>query len=257
MKKDFDSIIGSKLYVWAEKVSVYIILSALWILFCIPILTAGASTTALYYAITKRSLKESESPAGDFWHSFKDNLGQGIILHLIYSIYIALCVFNIVFANRGFGGVTLPQWYFPIAIILTLPVIFSYPFVFPCLARFKNSTKITVVNSFALCFVNFPKFLLLWLLLAVTLALLVIFPPLVLIVPALSCRVYSMFTEKAFAAATAVEENRGKEPSDTEEDADAGDNNEDSDDGEDDDSDEDGDDGDVDDEDDDDDEEAL
>ena len=139
MKKDFDSIIGSKLYVWAEKISVYIILSALWILFCIPVLTAGASTTALYYAVTKRSLKESESPARDFWHSFKDNLGQGIILHLIYSIYIALCVFNIVFANRGFGGVTLPQWYFPIAIILTLPVIFSYPFVFPCLARFKNS----------------------------------------------------------------------------------------------------------------------
>ena len=213
MKKDFDSIIGSKLYVWAEKISVYIILSALWILFCVPVLTAGASTTALYYAVTKRSLKESESPARDFWHSFKDNLGQGIILHLIYSIYIALCVFNIVFANRGFGGVTLPQWYFPIAIILTLPVIFSYPFVFPCLARFKNSMKNTVVNSFALCFVNFPKFLALWLLLAVTLALLVIFPPLVLIVPALSCWVYSLFTEKVFAAATAVEENRGKEPS--------------------------------------------
>ena len=51
-------------------------LSILWLLCCIPVITIGASTIALYYVMLKLVKDEETTVTREFFHSFKQNFLQ-------------------------------------------------------------------------------------------------------------------------------------------------------------------------------------
>ena len=216
MKKSFDHIQNSWLYRLSKSIGDVVIISALFLLFCLPIVTIGASVTALYYTVYRKYHKHIDEVSKDFMRSFKDNLKNATIIHIIYLLYSALVGFNIYFALNGFGGVKLPDWYIVVSFIPVLPVIFTLPFVYPLLARFSNGLKGTVTNSYTLCMINFPKFLLIWLIFIVALAISVCFPPAALLTPAGAMYLTQMITERAFEKAIAVEKSREEKADGTE-----------------------------------------
>lgn len=125
-----------------------IVLHFLWILCCLPVVTFGASTTALFYAC----MKEAEDKEGyyfrQFFKSFRQNLKQGSILGiiflileagLIYSIY--LCTVNLEL-NSFFSAIRV------LSIILAVLVFITFEYAFPLLARFENSVLKTMQNGF-------------------------------------------------------------------------------------------------------------
>ena len=140
--------------------------------------------------------------------SLKENLKNGILINLIYMIFSAVALFNIYFAFNGFGGTKLPDWYTVVSFVPLLPIIFTLPFVYPLMARFSNGIKGTITNSYTLCMINFPKFLLIWLIFIVTLAVSVCFPPAALVTPVGAMYLTQMITEKAIEKAIAVEKSR-------------------------------------------------
>ena len=216
MKKSFDHIQNSWLYRLSKSIGDVVIISALFLLFCLPIVTIGASVTALYYTVYRKYHKHIDEVSKDFMRSLKDNLKNATIIHIIYLLYSALVGFNIYFALNGFGGVKLPDWYIVVSFIPVLPVIFTLPFVYPLLARFSNGLKGTVTNSYTLCMINFPKLLLIWLIFIAALAISVCFPPAALLTPAGAMYLTQMITEKAFEKAIAVEKSRGEKADGTE-----------------------------------------
>ena len=64
--------------------SVY--LNILWFICCLPIVTIGASTTALYYVSLKIVKNEEGNLTKAFFHSFKENFRQGTAIWLILSV---------------------------------------------------------------------------------------------------------------------------------------------------------------------------
>ena len=210
-KRSLDHITNSWLYRASKAVGDVVIISALFLLFCLPVVTAGASVTALYYTVYHKYYKKTDNITKDFMHSLKDNLKNGIIVHLIYLIYSAVVGFNIYFAFFGWGDIRLPDWYIPVSLLPLLPVVFTLPFVYALMARFDNGIKGTVKNSFTLCMMNFPKFILIWLIVILALAISIGFPPAALVIPACAAYLCQMITEKAFTAAIDVENSRGEE----------------------------------------------
>ena len=204
MKKSFDHITNSWLYRLCKTIGDIVIISALFLLFCIPVITIGASASALYYTVYRKYVKKIDSVSHDFMHSLKDNLKNGIILNLIYLIFSAAVGFNIYFAFCGMGDIKLPDWYTVVSLLPLIPIIFTFPFVYPLTARFQNSIKATITNSFTLCMMNFPKFLLIWLIIIMALAITIAFPPAVLVTPAAAAYLIQMITEKAFQKAMNV-----------------------------------------------------
>lgn len=210
-KRSLDHITNSWLYRASKAVGDVVIISALFLLFCLPVVTAGASVTALYYTVYHKYYKKTDNITKDFMHSLKDNLKNGIIVHLIYLIYSAVVGFNIYFAFFGWGDIRLPDWYIPVSLLPLLPIVFTLPFVYALMARFDNGIKGTVKNSFTLCMMNFPKFILIWLIVILALAISIGFPPAALVIPAGAAYLCQMITEKAFTAAIDVENSRGEE----------------------------------------------
>lgn len=52
----------------------FFLLSCLWYLCCLPVVTAGAATTALYYVTLKMARGQEGQLIPAFFHSFKQNL---------------------------------------------------------------------------------------------------------------------------------------------------------------------------------------
>lgn len=218
MKKDFNNITNSWLYKTSKAIGDVVIMSALFLLFCLPVITIGASVTALYYTVYRKYHKRTDTITKDFMTSLKSNLKNGIIVHFIYTVFCALVGFNIYFAFCGLGGIKLPDWYTIVSFLPLIPVVFSLPFVYPLMARFSNGIKGTITNSYTLCMVNFPKFLLLWLIFLAALAVSLAFPPAALLTPVGAMYLTQMITEKAFESALEVEKAREKKDTDESED---------------------------------------
>ena len=78
-----------------------ILLSCTWLICSIPVLTIGPATAALYYVAQKLVAGENPKIFRSFFHSFRDNLKQGMILALIFGISAALLILVGVLAVLG------------------------------------------------------------------------------------------------------------------------------------------------------------
>lgn len=67
----------------------------LWILGCIPVITAGASTTAAYYAMSKAVRHKTGYIHKEFLHSWKANWKQATIMTLVFEVLALIVVVDI------------------------------------------------------------------------------------------------------------------------------------------------------------------
>ena len=58
-------------------------LSLLWLLLCIPIVTIGPATAALYYTVVKVFRQKKEDAFRTYLKAFQENLKQGILVTLV------------------------------------------------------------------------------------------------------------------------------------------------------------------------------
>ena len=73
----------NKFFVFMGRVADLLLLNFLCILCCIPVVTAGASITALYYVTLKMARDEESYIARSFFRSFKQNFKQATIINII------------------------------------------------------------------------------------------------------------------------------------------------------------------------------
>ena len=204
----YDRVTNSKFYDLGDKLGDIIKLSFFWLICSIPIVTCGPASSALYYAIHKRFKNGSETPGRDYWHSFKDNLGQGILLTVIVLLYAGITGFNIFFAWKGWNGIHMPSWYLPVSILLLLPLIFSVPYIFPYIARFKNTTRNSLFHSFTFATMYAGHTLVMWLFMLLSLAIMIAFFPAMLFLPFTCCYLCWRKIERDFEYALIQREKR-------------------------------------------------
>ena len=72
------------------------ILNLLWVVCSIPIVTMGASTTAVYY-VTMKLVRDEDGPTiRSFFKSFKENFKQATIIWLILMVIGAIIGFDLI-----------------------------------------------------------------------------------------------------------------------------------------------------------------
>jgi uncharacterized membrane protein YesL len=188
----------------ASHVADLMIISGLWIIFSLPVVTVGAATAAIYYATFHCVRNDKTSPIEKFWHSFKENLKQGTIITIIYLVYGSVVALDIYAARNGIGGVQLPEFYEMAAYVLLLPIAFTIAYIFPYISRYTNTIKGSLGNSFLFSASHLLHTVLLLLMAAASIFICYAFPPALLIVPALSALIGSLMIEKDFAQAERI-----------------------------------------------------
>ncbi|MBU5480442.1 YesL family protein [Blautia sp. MSJ-19] len=144
----------NKFFTFMNKVADLFILNIICVICCIPIVTAGASITAMYYVTLKMVRNEEAYIVRSFFKSFKENFKQATVINLILIavgviLYLDL---NVAKSMPGSAGQILHIIFMAFAIIYF--VLFLY--VYPILARFYNSTKNTLKNALFMAIRHLP-----------------------------------------------------------------------------------------------------
>ena len=87
--------LDGKFFKGLTKAGDFLILGLITVIFCIPVITIGASLTAAFYAGMKLVKDEENYVFKDFWKSFKTNFVQGLLVELIMGVIGLLLFFDI------------------------------------------------------------------------------------------------------------------------------------------------------------------
>ena len=148
----------NKFFVFMGRVADLLLLNFLCILCCIPVVTAGASITALYYVTLKMARDEESYIARSFFHSFKQNFKQATIINIIMLLTAAVLFIDLRIARAGSGAMYKGLFSLFIAFALIYAMILLY--IYPILSKFFNSVKNTFVNAFLMSVRHLPLTLL-------------------------------------------------------------------------------------------------
>ena len=130
-----------------NKIVYSVYLNILWFVCCIPVVTVGASTTALFYVTLKISKNEEGSITKAFVHSFQQNLKQGTLIWLLLlALGIILGIDGYILYHMRFENVfwTLCTAVFCVA-AAAYAIVLMY--IFPLLARFDNTVGAMFKNA--------------------------------------------------------------------------------------------------------------
>lgn len=124
------------------------ILNMLTVLCCIPVITAGASFTAMHYVLQKLVRGEENYISKQFFHSFKENFGQATLIWIVMAaVYTALFVDWRILRMQGEQFSVI----FVVLLYVAALIIFLYTlYIFPVLARYKNTIRGTLRLAFSM-----------------------------------------------------------------------------------------------------------
>lgn len=190
------------------------IISVVFTVTCIPIITLGCALTSLYYAVVKAVYHREGHVIKAYFHCFKVNLKQGLGLGIGCDILFAVLLGNLYLVfmmDLGMVGMV-----FGVIFIMMLVVLFVLiAYGFPILSRFEvqwfgllqSSIHISVTHGSA----TFQLVVMEIMLIIGMVAAFVFFPPLIIIWPGLLVYAQSKILEPILQEYMPEEEEKSEE----------------------------------------------
>lgn len=177
-----------------------ILATVLWLVGCIPVVTIGTSTAALYYTMVKSVRKDVGYVHSEFWRGYKLNLKKGVAATVLLLVVGAVLGVEMWLVLEK--GVEVSRIWYTLSGLLILLLVLIVLYLFPVMSRFEMKLS-------KLCMLSFVMSIRFW---YITLALLaglaaVVFAqfyllpiPMLLLTPGLWCFASSFLVEKAMKA---------------------------------------------------------
>lgn len=187
------------IWVWISTLVDVCGLSLLWLLLCLPLVTAGPATAALYYTVVKHVRGRESGAFGAYLRSFRDNLKTGLKADLIVlpAVVLLLLLHHI---TRWYGtrdGGALYILYVAQYIFLMLPAGMLC-WLFPLLGRFEYGVGGLFRTAFQLTIAHLPSTVVIVLLTVQSAAFCIERWWPVLFMPSAAMLLVSLFTERVF-----------------------------------------------------------
>lgn len=144
----------SPVIAFLNKATDLILLNVIWILTSLPIVTIGASTTAMYY-VTIVSLRNGDGYVVQrYLKSFKENFKQATLLWLPMMCISIVMMFDLLFWYRLDTGFAKIMFCLSMVVCVFLYMIMQY--IFPVLAKLEGNIKVTITNAAKFAFGYLP-----------------------------------------------------------------------------------------------------
>jgi len=185
--------LDSKLYRLGVRICDILLIGFIWTIFSLPLITIGATTTALYYVCTKKHSGDDIYIIKNFLKSFRENFAKATIIFLIIITAIMLIWINLHILNQMDWGYLNRPISAILWVVLFLVLLVSTN-VFCILSRFEVNISSAIRAGLFIGFRNFFTTITNWMtLLAIILA--SFFVPMILLFMG---GMYVYFTSYAF-----------------------------------------------------------
>lgn len=147
----------SALMITMSRITDYIFLSLFWMLCCIPVVTIGASTAALYDASFRAFRRNERNTWQRFFQVFRRNWKAGILPTLVFLLAgWGLLKAAVALWNLAVVG-TISWMLFAALIFVAVVLLGVLSVLFPVLSRFENSLGGLLKNTLFLALANLPR----------------------------------------------------------------------------------------------------
>lgn len=185
-------------WTFMNKLADAVIASLLWVVFSLPVITFGTSTTAFYYTVHKSLRGDCGYVWKSFWKSFKSNIKQTTKIWAVMMAVFAILFGDLrimhMFLKQGSSFGMLSYIFYGLLFLCAIWCIY----IFSYSARFENGMKATMKNAGMIALLNLPWSFLMLVLLIIGACVVYILPPVLILVPAVVMYVYNIFLEKIF-----------------------------------------------------------
>lgn len=127
----------------------FVILNALWILLCIPIITIFPATTALFGVVRKWVTEGKgidEGVFGIFFTQFKENFKKSFIIGILWMIAGFILYFDgSIIQQFQFSGQSIV---FAMVILMSMIYVLMTPYIFFILVHYELAIFDTIKNAF-------------------------------------------------------------------------------------------------------------
>lgn len=190
--------IGNPIVRGLSQVTDCLVLSILWLVFSLPILTLGASSTALYTTVYRYIRRGEGYLWQTFWTAFKQNFKRSTIAWLIVLTALILLYFDsVVFRTLQIQGKPFGFLYWVVLGFAAIICAWAQ-FLFAYCARFEGKALESIRLSFLLMVAHPVKSLVVLLYVVIAIAGVLIVPFLGLLLPSVVCWLSSINIEQIF-----------------------------------------------------------
>ena len=146
---------NSPVIAFLNKMTDLILLNILYIICCLPIVTIGAATTAMYYVCIISIRQGDGYVVKRFFSSFRSNFKQATILW-IPMLFVGLIMgFDLLFWYRM--GTVFSKVMFILSMVVALFLVMVGMYIFPILSKFEGTVGRTIKNAAAFAVGYLPQ----------------------------------------------------------------------------------------------------
>lgn len=162
-------------------------LNLLFIVCCIPVITIGAATTALYYVTLKMAKDEEGYITRSYFKSFKENFKQATVIWIGFLVVGMIMITDLRIVNSGntaeiLGSPALGNVIMVAVFLMGIVILMVGTYIFPILAQFDNTIKNTAKNAFLISIRHLPYTIAMLVITAIPVVLIWFFPALFILV---------------------------------------------------------------------------
>lgn len=184
-------------FCFINKIIDCVVLSLVWAMCCLPIITIGPACAALYYAVVKSVRRQRSYAVKEFFRAFRDNLKKGIVVHLVFLLFGGMMFVTdiplvLTFLDTGSVENVLFLVLFGVKLFLYLGMIC---WIYPLISRFEEGLLKLAEAALYLLIRYLPSTLVSIVVLLLSVLLLLWEPLLLSVLPGMAVLVISLVTE--------------------------------------------------------------
>ena len=131
-----------------------LILGIFWFVTSIPLVTIGASTTAVYYTVNKCIRKKKSYAYVEYWKAFKSNLKKSTLAFIVWLIPAAFLVADCMLMKQQLKAGTYLGMMYYFFLVLSGAVLAWAFYLFSYMARFECTVKEALKKSLFMMLAN-------------------------------------------------------------------------------------------------------
>lgn len=134
-----------------------ILLNLLFLICCIPVITAGASLAALHKMLQEIVYDVDSSTVKGFFRAFRANFKQATVLWVIILLIILSLFCDYLLIITYFSGSMSVKWMLILLVVLGALVACVTGYMFPLLVRYENGLRQHLSNAAILAIIKLPR----------------------------------------------------------------------------------------------------
>jgi uncharacterized membrane protein YesL len=190
------NILDTRAYKWAEVATDFFLLNLMWLLACLPVVTAPPATAAMFGVVRDWVRGKESGVLRAFVLRFRQNFAQSLVVGVLWALFGGTLFLDFLVANQLSGGAQIVVR--SLLVLASTLYALASVFLFPVMVHYDTKWTTVPKNSLLLSIGRLPTTLLCLLTVAAMATLTFVVPALILITGSLTAYAVYRLCDREF-----------------------------------------------------------